>query len=1269
MESVVVLVSICTAFVKEYMCSLISACNEMNAKNFMNALNEMRRKARTECVRYQKEIYHKKARTQCVRYRSANLRRAGVRAVESVVVLVSICTAVVNKYIWAGMKEMPGPLLMCKLGVEFLTRICTHVDTGLQYGKHELISGPDIIVGLAILGLPTQDWDEYTGLLQAVITCRITIEILLSRRIVEEDSEEECLQSESPGPSIPQIKVTVEKIQSPETSPITVNVLKEVGLESELIPQVKVRDDKMQSPETSPTKVYVLKSRSEKVTRQFVGYTSGMLCRAGVCAVKSLVVLVSICTAVVNEYIWAGVEHLPGPVFVGTIGIKCSRSLIDECDRIFVMCMDEMKAGYTKTMLWSWANKESMLCIWFRLNDSKLMAVIWWVHDVYWFVALFVDASLIQCVLYAWKSSVKMCNSGLTFLLTCFDTCSERKQVSYAQKRLRCTKSGPREKTSREVLIVIWMISQCRKFYFRLVISVALGCGITSFLISSWNRGPKEFCFTSLAKYETHSVVSRYGLGFDHRFGFFKQEAQQCENWTCVWEMAVGCYASIYVVFCWILWQEKRACLNAQVVNRKERGVIRIAYLRQDYTRNILRWFLWAVLIASCMTSIDGISLSKAEKAKNQNVTKQDLEMVPVCSCVKSGKCFVLKEDKLQGVVCVDRHGSNVNSIICDSFLNVNGGCVPDNVSTSDAGLKENAKCRATCCGWRKGNVSCTSEDVMNIHDPPQGTPEGNKIMENTNPCVNQCVNSNAIHQSCYDLEIPMIQYFENGGCGVQGELSERDLEMDEDGDVADAFFVCTDSGEMIRSVVVTVLFQTRFLQLRILSNEPIATLKSKISGHLGIVPNDMVLMFAGHPLSDEKSVKDNNMVSDNAKLCIVQCLLKLRGGARTDLTFDEFKTYLNTKGKPSNFASLVNFQPSNAALKDKTNSWFWSALVFHACDVRGTNLAQIPGSIASAPNLNIVHAVQTLRGHFMSQNLSFEDTYVEINQLKFSKEFISHIAEYFETNHNEVALELRDWVRNVIDVTKQKKSTEDRMRRTNADFVDNEKARSKTQRDKPAMKQKKSAKDRIRRTNPDFVDAEKARTKRRQAEHPEPYRKASQKHRDKALGPNTGLMTPDEVFRIVDVDPENPKLFTNFQNDPSKAQLLYLYNSGYTYFPPAIDRLPPSTECPAIVKDTWDGEEVPESVQEALEALKKYGETFTADTFIEERLKEFLKMINLEADLPSCGSCGGRDSFVNSDQDSSEATARKPITPEPLTSTLFEKLKLTRDERYKLVT
>ena len=74
----------------------------------------------------------------------------------------------------------------------------------------------------------------------------------------------------------------------------------------------------------------------------------------------------------------------------------------------------------------------------------------------------------------------------------------------------------------------------------------------------------------------------------------------------------------------------------------------------------------------------------------------------------------------------------------------------------------------------------------------------------------------------------------------------------------------------------------------------------------------------------------------------------------------------------------------------------------------------------------------------------------------------------------------------------------------------------------------------------------------------------------------------PSTLADLARVTVESPNWFFNSHEDPTKALLLFAYNSGHSFLPYVKDGvLPHSTECPAIMSETWTSDDnVPQDVR-----------------------------------------------------------------------------------------
>ena len=107
---------------------------------------------------------------------------------------------------------------------------------------------------------------------------------------------------------------------------------------------------------------------------------------------------------------------------------------------------------------------------------------------------------------------------------------------------------------------------------------------------------------------------------------------------------------------------------------------------------------------------------------------------------------------------------------------------------------------------------------------------------------------------------------------------------------------------------------------------------------------------------------------------------------------------------------------------------------------------------------------------------------------------------------------------------------------------------------------------------------------------------------------------------------------YHDFQQQATKALMLFLCNSGHCVLPALIRRLPRND--PSLLATSWSGLSVDPGIEELLEA---FNEQVITPELKASRLEAFKRAFDLEAPLISCGCCGERN-YVN------EADERKPV-------------------------
>jgi hypothetical protein len=138
-------------------------------------------------------------------------------------------------------------------------------------------------------------------------------------------------------------------------------------------------------------------------------------------------------------------------------------------------------------------------------------------------------------------------------------------------------------------------------------------------------------------------------------------------------------------------------------------------------------------------------------------------------------------------------------------------------------------------------------------------------------------------------------------------------------------------------------------------------------------------------------------------------------------------------------------------------------------------------------------------------------------------------------------------------------------------------------------------------------------------------------------------------------------EFFHNFEDCPLKACLLFLYNSGHAYFPKELTHPKHSDECPSMKSTVESASGMEDPVRKALEALETYGESFTAEKFITDRLLAFRERVPLDGNLCACGCCGVRDLDVLDRQ------KNKKMEFVTLTKDNLELLEMNREDQTKM--
>ncbi len=340
-----------------------------------------------------------------------------------------------------------------------------------------------------------------------------------------------------------------------------------------------------------------------------------------------------------------------------------------------------------------------------------------------------------------------------------------------------------------------------------------------------------------------------------------------------------------------------------------------------------------------------------------------------------------------------------------------------------------------------------------------------------------------------------------------------------------------------------------------------------------------------------------------------------------------QFSELVFSREKPSGFQQLISFEQTAKSTVTFAERTFYSAVSLHALDTQHAYRDVLPMSIPQS-GFDLRELVNILSTHF--ESCLFSPNYVHKKMLVLESEFYSHVKQYMKTQHRALFDSISAWLRNLCLMMRNAKRRADRTQKASC----NEKEKLKNKED----------------------------------------------HMKRVTARQTKIGGPAELNDLLLTDiPEDPNWFYDASSSPIKTLLLFLYNSGHAYFPfLEHNRLPHSTECPAIMKQAWDDDDdLPDNVKKLHAKLL---EEVVTEEAIQARVKVFSERIKLDGILPSCGSCGIRDQFIAKEEvveygaksqrrkrDTQDLFALKP-TPSPyvrigLHNPLLRPLKYTQEQ------
>ena len=502
-----------------------------------------------------------------------------------------------------------------------------------------------------------------------------------------------------------------------------------------------------------------------------------------------------------------------------------------------------------------------------------------------------------------------------------------------------------------------------------------------------------------------------------------------------------------------------------------------------------------------------------------------------------------------------------------------------------------------------------------------------------------------------------------------EDEWSESDQFSNSDSipDLASSSGDDSDSDSLIEIIRIRVKLPNRkHILLNLHALATVSTLKKKISGRTWFKACQMRLRHASYEMQDDKALKEYGIIPSGRNIHTIDVLLKLLGGGGEPIGKDTFVQLVLKRTAPTDINERLRFAaaPRREAKLDEVI--FFDALILHALKIDQFDAAVVPTSLPET-DLDVRAAIQLLAVHYNGIGAKFHEEDVHAKVLSFSNDFRLQAKLFFEKSHPLIWQSMKRWLNYVRKPILKARREADMKRRESIppeqrhemaeakrqavakrrENMSPDKQKEVTESNRQAHVNKranmspdkyKAVKDSNRqahanqRTNmsPDQrKDVRQADAKRKANTTPEKRKQAAQAQRNRTARKRKEKAFPSSTDDLDRVELPEPNWFHNAKLDAIKTLLLFSINSGHAYFPPLHDgRLPHSSECPAIMKETWeDDDEVPEDVRKLLEKIREQEVTVEE---LDGIVKEFRKRIKLDGFYPACCSCGIRDRFIS---------------------------------------
>ena len=217
-----------------------------------------------------------------------------------------------------------------------------------------------------------------------------------------------------------------------------------------------------------------------------------------------------------------------------------------------------------------------------------------------------------------------------------------------------------------------------------------------------------------------------------------------------------------------------------------------------------------------------------------------------------------------------------------------------------------------------------------------------------------------------------------------------------------------------------------------------------------------------------------------------------------------EFAALVFSRPRPENFQNILEFKPIPRLSKDNRQHMFLTGLIFHALDQAQTYSDLLPSSLLDA-EFDLQNVIRHLSIYLAS--ISFSSAYVHASMCYLSNDFTAAVRQNFLGQHPIFLNQVNRWLDNIIGIQQKQSKLEQRRQ-----FKEN-------------MLQKGSPR-----------QSEKVPQQKRN------MAKASAKRQ--VILDNAG---PSTLADLALVTVTNSNWFFNSHEDPTKALLLFAYNSGHS--------------------------------------------------------------------------------------------------------------------------